>query len=350
MTTPRAPSPAENARAPVDFWPDLDVYFKRDIALAIAMVAKLQAFGVRTIKAAALHDADCCLASDATTQYHVAGRGQVTESYRSIIERHVVPLDDLRRICGAVRDRGLDLVLSVYDLPGIALAREFGAVAIKIPSSNIVHAPLIRAAAATGLRLVLDTGKSRLAEIDRAVEWARAAGAADLLVQHSPPGPPAPAHAAQLAALPMLKARYGVPVGLSDHHAGIDLLPLAVALGAAVLEKGVCADDAAPDIDLAHALPISKVPRALEAIRLASDAVGSGSLEARETLAAPADRMGLVAARDLQAGERIGTATVRFAFPAAGIPVEQWDEVAGRALVRPLSKGEPVPPSALAPA
>lgn len=329
------------------FWPDIDVYFRQDIGLALEMVAALRGFGVQTIKTAALHDPDCCLPEAPPTQYFVPGRGMVTESYRRIVERHVVPLPQLRRLCQAVRDQGLALAISVYDDAGIALAVEFGASAVKIPSSNIVHAPLIRAAAASGTRLVLDTGRSQRAEVDRAVAWAREAGARDLLVQHSPPGPPAPDREARLALLPAFGARYGCAYGLSDHHPGIAMFPLAVALGASVIEKGVCSDGAAGDIDLAHALPLSGVPRALEAIRAAHEAIGDADLAQRAALARPADRMGLVAARDLQPGDVVSLQTMRFAFPTVGIPVEDWDVVAGRRLACPVPAGTPVQPDHL---
>lgn len=330
-------------------WPDIDVYFKRDLNLALRMIDALHEMGVRVVKTAALHDPDCCLPRGGDVQYYVPGRGQVTEPYRAVIERHVLPLPDLRRLCAYVRQRGLDLVLSVYDPVGIALAQEFDAIAIKIPSSNIVHAPLIREAAACARRLVLDTGRSTQTEIDRAVSWAQQAGARDLLIQHSPPGPPAPARDHHLSMMPALALRYGVSCGLSDHFAGLDMLPLAVALGAQVIEKGVCPDGARADIDLAHAMPLSQVPEALRLIQQANDCLGSPDLNHREGRSRAPDRMGLVAARQLHTGECVDRSNVRFAFPTVGLPVETWDEVVGRTLVQNVAPNEPLQLYHLAP-
>jgi flagella basal body P-ring formation protein FlgA len=58
--------------------------------------------------------------------------------------------------------------------------------------------------------------------------------------------------------------------------------------------------------------------------------------------------MGLVAARDLHPGERLDLAGVRFAFPTAGVPVEDWDLVVGRVLVVPVAAGQPINCSDLA--
>ncbi|HEX3062994.1 MAG TPA: SAF domain-containing protein, partial [Usitatibacter sp.] len=62
-----------------------------------------------------------------------------------------------------------------------------------------------------------------------------------------------------------------------------------------------------------------------------------------------ADRMGLVAARDLQPGDVVDRGAVRFAFPALGIPVEAWDEVAGRRLRDGVGRDEPLLPEHLLP-
>ena len=336
-----------NDHPPV-FWPDIDVYFKRDVALAITMIRSLKSFGIETIKGAVLHRADLCLDNGCLTEYFVPGKGLVVESYREIVERHVVDLKSLRQIFGEVRNLGLDLVLSVYDDEGVAFAEEMGAVAIKIPSSNIVHLPLIRAAASTRRPLVVDTGRSSIAEIDRAMRWARAAGAEDILLQHSPPGPPALPAQFNMRMMPELGRRFSVPFGLSDHFAGVEMISIAVAMGASVLEKGVCADGSTADIDLAHALPLSLVPQLLETIALAHESMGETMRADPMSPHRPRDRMGLIAARNLQPGERLDMALVSFAFPAAGVPVEDWDSVVGRVLVAPVAAGQPISSSDLA--
>lgn len=334
---------------PPALWPDIDVYFKRDAALALRLVDAIREAGIATVKTAALHDPGLAVDGGAPAQYFVQGRGVVSESYREVVERHAVPLADLRRIFARVRERGLDLVVSVYDEEGIALAVEMDAAALKIPSSNIVHAPLIRAAASAGRPLVIDTGRSTMAEIGRAVAWARRAGAERLLVQHSPPGPPAPAADFHLRMMSELGRRFDAPCGLSDHFPGTEMLLLAVALGASVLEKGVCADGTAPDIDIAHALPASQLARTRELLELAHAALGRTERVLPLDRPRPPDRMGLVAARELAAGERVTRESVRFAFPTRGIPVEEWDEVEGRSLARGLRPGEPLSREHLAP-
>lgn len=326
---------------PPVFFPDIDVYFKADLGLALDLVAQIAAAGATVLKGAILHDVE--LASPVgDTQYFVPGRGMVRESYRAVLERHVVPLHDLATIMTAARDAGLDLVMSVYDDEGLAFARGLQVDALKVASSNIVHAPLIRSLASTGLPLVIDTGRSSMEEIARAVRWARAAGATQLLIQHSPPGPPAATSAFNLRMMAALGQTHEALFGLSDHDQGTESVLTAVALGAHALEKGIRADAAHGDIDLAHALPISQLPDLLARIERVHQSLGATERHFPADRPRPPDRMGLVARADLPAGTVLSLANIRFSFPAGGLGVEEWDNVDGRRLVRPVQAGQSI--------
>ena len=323
---------------------DIDVYFQSDEAKAFRLVDAISRAGCRFLKGAVLSRADLCLPGTEKVTYFNAHAGKtVEECYADVISRHLVSHETLERVLGHGRSRGLLPILSVYDDEGVAFALGQGAVAIKIPSSNITHAPLIGAAVQTGLPILIDTGRSTLAEIDRAVGWALAAGAGGrLIVEHSPAGPPAGVEKAHLRILPFLAQRYGCPVGLSDHAIGLDMLPIAVALGASILEKGLVVDKATVDIDVAHAMGESDLPKALALSHQAWHALGSAPRPENELPLRSIDRMGLVARRALEPGERIGRDCVRFAFPPVGIGVEHWNSVEGASLEMAVGEGEPV--------
>ena len=329
------------AGEPPLFLPDIDVYFKDDIDGARRLVHELSSLGVTTLKGAILHDAEICLPGG-DTGYYVPGEGVRRENYRAVIDRHVVPLETFRRIYSDARDNGLDLVLSVYDEAGIALAMELDSAALKIPSSNITHAPLIRDAASTGLPLIIDTGRSTLDEIERAVGWARNAGVEVLIIEHSPPGPPAPVNTFNLNMMTALGENHDCYDGLSDHFMGIDMMLVAAARGADVIEKGVCLDRTESDIDIAHALPISQVGNALEKIELYHQSLGSRERVLPSDRQLPPDRMCVVAAIDLPAGTPITRSNVRFAFPPLGIGSENWDSLDGRPVNKFVPAGQPL--------
>lgn len=322
--------------------PDIGTFFNQDMQEATDLVHALADAGARYIKGELLHDADICLPTEATEQYLDHDAKVKRENYRQLIERKTVPLEQYRRLFAPCEDLNLGLVLSVYDVRGADFARDIGACALKIASTNVVHAPLIRHCSQLGLPLIIDTGKSTLAEARRAVEWAREGGLEELVVEYSPPAPPAPLERHNLHILPDLGKLFGLPVGLSDHHHGEEMLYAATALGCRVLEKGVCSVNNAGDQDVYHALSVDRLQDVMRLCFNIHAALG----EAHAAYTAPpersAGRMGLVAGADLQPGDTLSLDNVRFAFPTLGIPVEHWDEVAGAPVNHEIAANTPL--------
>jgi sialic acid synthase SpsE len=336
-----------SAHPPV-IWPDIDVYFRRDEAEAKSLIDALAAAGGSFLKGAVLHRADLALPGYPVTYFdHVAGE-QRTRDYRAIMEEMVVPLPQLARILDHGRRAGLRLVLSIYDHEGMAFAVAEGAEALKIPSSNITHKHLIETAARTGLPIVIDTGRSRWAEIDRAVRWAKSSGAEGrLLLQHSPPGPPSPAGTFHMRMIEGLASAYAVPVGLSDHHPGLDMVPIAIALGASVIEKGLVASAAGAGIDRAHALAASDLLKAIRLIQESFQSLGEYRRPDKDAPPSLPDRMGCIAARPLRRGQLITREDISFAFPVVGVGAECVDQLIERRLTCDLPAGGCILPSLL---
>jgi len=323
------------------FLPDIGTFFDGDAGQAKRMIARLADAGAEVVKGEVLHDADVCLDDDTTESYYVASTGEVvSERYRDLIARKVLPLSVYESIFADCRSRSLPFVVSVYDSAGAEFAVDIGAAALKIASANIVHEPLIRRVAELGRPVVLDTGRSTLAEIARAVDWLRDGGACAFIVEHSPPPPPAPVDAQNLRVLNILAGAFGCPVGLSDHHAGPEMLYAAAALGAAVLEKGVCRDDNPDDQDVAHALPVGRFEEVHAVCRTIHAGLGDGRLPA--VMPPKTARMGLTARIAVAPGDELSAATAGFAFPAKGIPVEHWSLVEGWRFRRPVAAGAPI--------
>lgn len=322
--------------------PDVGTFFNNDVARGAALISQVSAAGIECVKGEILHDADICLATDTQETYLGPDAKPVQENYRALIERKTLPLADYERLFRPVLDAGLGLCLSVYDDGGTDFARDIGACALKIASTNIVHAPLIRHAAKSGLPLLLDSGKSGLDEVMRAVDWARDAGAERLVLEYSPPAPPAPVSDHNLRVLEKLTGLFDGPLGLSDHHAGAEMLYAATALGCRVLEKGVCPDDQAGDQDVFHALPVSQLEGVLQSCQAIHAALGDAECAYRPPAERPAARMGLVAARNLVPGDRLDASNVRFAFPSLGIAVEDWDKVSGMIVKQTIKTGTPI--------
>lgn len=337
--------------APPLFLAEIGSYFNGDVALAASMIRQVIAAREQVpdlplvLKTEILDDAEICLPGDTEETYAAKDGRTRVENYRALIERKVVPLEDYAGLFRICTDADLPLVVSVYDFKAADFAAEHGASALKIASSNLVHVPLIRHVAALGLPMLIDTGRSTIAEVHRAVAAARAAGCQDIVVQHSPDGHPALPKAHNLRIMQTYLQAFGLPVGLSDHHVGVEMLYMAVALGATLLEKGVHVDADELDQDISHSMALDQLPAAMRAVRDCWVALGKPArdpVDRIEGVIGTSQRQCVVAKRDLAPGDTLSLDTVRFAFPCRGIPVEHWDLVYGWRVTEPVPAGSPV--------
>ncbi|MCP5088789.1 MAG: hypothetical protein GY952_18520 [Rhodobacteraceae bacterium] len=323
--------------------PDIDLFFNGDLTVARLLIDGVKNAGLSVIKAAIMEDVEVAF-DDGSTETFLDNSGTPTSvNYRGLLEKKVLTTAQHIELFDEIRRHDLDLVVSVYDRSGVDLALAQQVIALKMPSSNVTHKSLIEYATASGLPLIMDTGKATLAEIERAVGWVTAVGGRDRLVlEHSPLAPPAPTERQDLLMIPQLRDAFQVPVGLSDHYRGNLMMLASVPLSAAVIEVGLCQDNEPSDQDVYHALPVGELKETVEQIDTIHRAMGSASDAGRENIKSHNGRMSLRAITDIPAGQSITHANTAFSFPPKGIGAELWDEVEGRVLVRPVKAGQPL--------
>jgi sialic acid synthase SpsE len=325
------------------FLPDISTFFNDDIKLALKMVDQLADAGIPVIKAEVLHDAEICLKSNISERYYSHSQAEmIEENFRDVIERKVVSLDSYARIFDHIKKRNCELVVSVYDNKGVDFAIEQDVVAIKIASSNITHQPLLKYVANTKKTIILDTGHSTLEEIARAVNWLNDAGKSDIIIQHSPLPPPTPVDKHNLKFMQTLGRCFQLPYGLSDHHFGDEMLFAATALGACIVEKGVCPDETRDDQDRAHALNISEAKIVQLKVKNIAEGLGGGIRRLERSREKYHSRMGLIAKQDIKKGDVLTHDNIGFAFPPIGLEVEYIEIILGKNAQKSISKGQPI--------
>lgn len=336
---------------PPIFFAEVGSYYNGDYALAESMIAsvikaiKLVPHQPAILKTEILNNPEICLKSEVEETYTNKTGAIKKENYRTLIERKVMSLDNYKKLFKFIKDSGIDFVVSVYDFEAADFAKEQGAAALKIASSNIVHIPLIRHVATLGLPVVVDTGRSSLAEVYNAVSNLRKFSCSNIIVQHSPDGHPALPKAHNLKMLQTYQQCFNLPTGLSDHYIGTEMLYMSIALGACVLEKGLNFDPNDLDQDISHSMSFEALPGVLQSVYDCWQALGKTERNFNdkiEGVIGASQRQCLVAKSDLKPGDKISLEKVRFAFPCLGIPVEHWDIVNGREILSAIEQNTPI--------
>ena len=317
---------------------EIGTFFNQDLGLAHEFLARIHEAGVPVFKTEILHDPDVCLRSSGLNITFNHATGKTVENYRQLIERKTVPLSGYAQLFATCRDLGVPFIASVYDFTGVDFLVKEGGAAIKIGRHNMAHHPLIEYSARTGLPLIFDAGLVYLDELAKAVRIAQAEGA-PVIINHHPGPNPTPAERQNLRTIQTYKQTFDVPIGLSCHYRGDEILYAAVGAGVNLIEKGVVDDNTRVEQDVVSALNFEDLKGFLQKLAHCSAALGARFPQIPE----PRDlntRKGMVASRDIPAGETLSLENVGFAWPPLGIKSEDWPIAAGRPAALNLSRGD----------
>ncbi len=241
------------------------------------------------------------------------------------------------------RQRGVTIFSSPFDETAVDLLAGLDAPAYKIASFEAVDLPLIRYAAGKGKPLIISTGMANLAEIAAARDAALEGGAAGVLLLHCTSSYPATFEDANVRTVTDMAARFGTPVGLSDHTPGTAASVAAVAMGACAIEKHFTLARADGGPDAAFSLEPGEFGALVRDARDAWASLGKVNYDLLGSeRGSMLFRRSLYVTADVKAGEVLTRANVRSVRPGNGLPPADLDKVLGKTATRDLAFGEPL--------
>jgi N-acetylneuraminate synthase len=209
---------------------------------------------------------------------------------------------------------------------------------------DVNYLPLLDVVAATRKPVLLSTGMATLGEIETALRRLRDGGAGPVALLHCVSIYPCPPEEVNLRNIPMLAETFDVPVGFSDHTAGVSVALAAFALGACILEKHFTIDKKLEGWD--HAISADPAELAeivaggqtvFRALGRRERVVGAAETEKRRVF-----RRRAVARRALKKGQKIAAQDLDFKRPGNGIPPDRLEAIVGRAVVRDIAAEEEI--------
>jgi N-acetylneuraminate synthase len=244
-------------------------------------------------------------------------------------------LEQWRQLKAAADEHGVTFLSSPFSLEAVDLLEEVGIGAYKIPSGEVTNLPLLARIAAIGKPVLLSSGMSSWAELDAAVASLR--DGAPVTVLQCSSAYPCPPERVGLNVIGEMRARYGLPVGFSDHTLGFAAAMAAAASGATVIEKHFTFSRLMYGSDAANSMEPEDFRR-----------LSAGLREIWTMLAHPVDKddigpyadmkrifeKSIVAARPLAEGTVLSRDDLAFKKPGDGISAGAWQGIVGKRLRR----------------
>jgi len=181
--------------------------------------------------------------------------------------------DEYAEIDRHCRQNNIAWFASCWDEASVDFIEQFNVPCYKIASASLTDDELLRHTRSKGRPILLSTGMSTLEQIDHAVE---VLGKEDLLILHTTSTYPALYEELNLRVIPMLKHRYGLPVGYSGHETGLSTSIASVAMGACLVERHITLDRAMWGSDQAASVEPQGVAHMVRDIHLVETAMGDG--------------------------------------------------------------------------
>ena len=308
---------------------EIGINHEGDVELCAEMIRNFARAGADAIKLQTV-DAKRSYAPD-TPSYDIFSRSALTLA-------QTADMFDLARECG------VEVFTTSGDMQTLACVDKLNPVAHKISSGLLSCLPIVDAACQLGRPVLISTGMSDDAAINKTVEIAKLHDCKLALLQCTSEYP-CPTDKLNLATINSLQKKYLLPVGFSDHSQGINAASLAVAAGARMIEKHVTFEKGRTGFDHPISLTADEFAMMVQGIRYAESAMGHADKQVDESLRGQARNFErrLAALQDFDAGHVLAASDflfIRFAKEIDAIPAHETEKAVGKILKEKLSAGQ----------
>jgi N-acetylneuraminate synthase len=250
-----------------------------------------------------------------------------------------------KSLAAYVREKGLVFLSSPFSEEAVEILLQCDIPAWKIASGEVCNLPILERIAETRLPVILSSGLSTWAELDRTTQFLTSQGAQFAILQCTS-AYPCPPNSWGLNLIGEIRERYACPVGLSDHSGGLAACLAAATLGANILEFHLTLSPKMFGPDVASSLTVEQASDLVLSVR-----------QLQEALSAPVDKdraagdrtdlrrmftKSVVAAEDLDSGTVLTRKHLAFKKPGDGIPAWEYQKLIDQQTVRRVAKDQPL--------
>jgi pseudaminic acid synthase len=261
-------------------------------------------------------------------------------SLYGLYEEAHTPWEWHRELFELAEELGIEIFSSPFDKTAVDFLENLDISMYKIASMESGDIPLIKYVAKTQKPIIASTGSSTIEEIDELVEAVHSEGNRNLTLLLCTSAYPTPQNQVHLARMELLRERYDLPVGLSDHTLGNSASLAAVAMGATVIEKHLILNRNQGGPDSAFSLEPNELRDLSINIQKIEESIGNKIWEIQpDESESRRLRRSLIITRDVKKGEMISILNVKSLRPNIGISPKYFEQVLGQTFKDSFSAG-----------
>jgi len=266
-------------------------------------------------------------------EYQKKNLKKIFSQYK-LLKKFELSVSDHLRIIKRCKKKKIKFLSSPFDLKSIDLLKKLKLNLFKIPSGEITNIPYLRKIGALKKQIILSTGMSNTEEIKKAIETLISSGTKkkNITILHCSSEYPAEKNNLNLLSILLLKKKFNINVGYSDHSLGLQASFTAVALGAKVIEKHFTTNKKLSGPDQKASLSPNELINLVKGIRYIEPTLGNNVKEpySAELKNLKFIRKFIVAKKKIIKGEKFTGKNVTTKRAIAGIPASKWDWVIGK--------------------
>jgi N-acetylneuraminate synthase len=238
---------------------------------------------------------------------------------------------------------GVEFMSSPFSNAAVELLEGVGVQRYKIGSGEVTNTLLLEKIVRTGKPVIISSGMSNLAELDDAVAYLRKHHIDTTVLQCTTAYPTQPQQWG-LNVIALLRNRYGLPVGFSDHSGDLFACLAATALGATVLEFHAVFSKQMFGPDTRASIEIEKIAQMVTGVRQIRESLATtqdkNDIEALGGLKKMFEKS-LCVNKSLPKGHQLSFDDLDAKKPAGfGIDARHFSDVVGRVLNSGVEKWE----------
>ena len=232
-------------------------------------------------------------------------------------------------------EKGLEFISSPFSCAAVDLLQQLGVKKYKIGSGEVSNLLMLEKIASTGKDIILSSGMSSFSELDSTISFLKPFGNAVSVLQCTTAYPTV-AGQWGLELIPVIKERYHLPTGFSDHSGDIYSCLAATALGAELLEFHAVFDKNMFGPDTKASLTIEQIKKLVQGAKeITTDLETKIGKESSESFAGLKKifQKSLAVNKDLDAGHVISFDDLETKKPAGyGIDAKNIKSIIGKTL------------------